>query len=330
MKLLKITFSFGIALAASSCITLGGKDAPKNPDSLAEAAQGDMIVQQPRSKTPVVSKFARGYWLDIRSGAKSSIMRMHASLATGDASSAEGLARTYLEKNPGDADGLTVLAASLVLQKKYSMANYYAMRINKEVPGHPVADNIRGLAMMMKPGNRIKQFRQAKELFSAAFEGSGEQIAPGLNLGHLQLEMGNALAASETFAEVSNRCGKCIPGQMGVGIAASRSGKREEAVSAFESILDKKANHAKALYHLALVYKNRYNNSIKAQELLAQLLNKSQTNDLDLKDRADAVLNQMRGLASDESRTMLAEDETNESSDGDDAEALMTSSAMEE
>ncbi len=330
MKILRLTLSFGLALAASSCITLGGKEAPKKPDTLAEAAQGDMIVQQPKSRTPVVSKFNRDYWIDIRSGAKSSIMRMHASLATGDAKSAEDLARTYLEKNPGDADGLTILAASLVLQRKYSMANYYAEQINKNVPGHPVAENIRGLAIMMKPGNRIKQFRIAKEHFAGAFEGSGEQIAPGLNLGHLQLEMGNAAAASETFAEVSNRCDQCIPAQMGSGIAAARSGKSSEAVSAFESVLEKKPNNASALYHLALVYKNSYNNTIKAQSLLAQLLNKSRTNDLALKDRADAVLNQMRAIAPRDTRTMIAEGDQ-KPSDGDaDPEAMMTSAEMEE
>jgi len=329
MKLLRNTILITLTLSISGCATFGKKEAPKSPDTLAQAAQGDIIVQQPRSKDAVVSKFNRDYWLGIRNDATSSIMRMHASMATGEAKAAEDLARTYLQKNPKNIDALSVLAASLVLQKNYALAEYYAKQIEKQVPGHPVASNIRGLATMLKGSNRIKHFRKAKEYFANAFDGDGDQIAPGLNLGHLQLELGDAAGAFQTFAEVAKRCKKCEPAQMGAGIAASRIGNKEAAVAALKSVLDKNPNNPKALYHLALVYSNLYNDGAKAQELLSHLLYKVKTDDLALKERADAVYNQMQGEKSIEERSFIADDSskpaTSSGSDSEDAEAMMSS-----
>lgn len=321
----------------SGCITLGQKEAPKSPDTLAAAAAGDNIVQQGARKTPVVSKFGRDYWLDIRAGASSSIMRMHASLATGESVGAEDLARNYLQKHPGDVNGLTVLAASLVMQKKYHLANYYAKQLEKTNPGNAIALNIRGLAIMIGQTNRMKDFRQAESLFKAAFDENGEQVAPGLNLGHLQLELGNAKGAAATFGEVAKRCDHCDAALMGQGIAESRAGSKETAVAAFEEILDKNPNDSEALFHLALVHKNRYNNGEKAQELLHQLLSRSRRNDaatIALKERADSILNTIRGEASREERTAIARTEEadgEQSPNGaEDAEALMTSDVLED
>lgn len=327
-----------MSVAISGCVTFGGDKAPKNPDSLAQAAAGDTIVQQGGKRAPVVSKFDRGYWLDIRKGASSKIMRMHASLATGDAQGAEDLARKYLEKNPGDANGLTVLAASLVMKKKYQLANYYAGQLEKVSPDNAIAQNIRGLAIMIGQSNRVKDFKKAEAYFKAAFENNSDQIAPGLNLGHLQLELGNSRQAIQTFSEASSRCNQCEPAMMGQGIAESRAGSKEKAVQVFEAVLGEKPNHSEALFHLALVYKNRYNKGDKAEELLHKLLSRSRRNDPDtiaLKERAETILNTVRAEASQSDRTALAraeQEDGEQAPDGDnqDAEALMTSDDMED
>src|SRR5690606_27569991 len=99
------------------------------------------------------------------------------------------------------------------------------------------------------------------------------------NLGNLQLELGNATAASATFQQVVDRCGRCTVGLMGYGVASSRSGKYADATKAFDEVLSKNPNHGAALYNLALVQKNGYNNHKQAEKYLETMLAKSRTQD---------------------------------------------------
>ncbi len=302
-----------LAMFATGCATFGSKQAGGGD------VQQDVVVTQAGKDAPVIAAHDRRYFLDMRQS-KAALPKMRGTLATGETDAAVEMARAYLAKRPGDADGLAMLATALIMNKRYDLAAYYASLLERARPGDATAMNVKGLAAMMTPKGRAADYRRAAEYFQAAFETDG-QIAAGLNLGNLQLELGNATAASGTFQQVADRCGRCIVSLMGLGVASSRSGKYDAAATAFNEILAKNPNHGGALYNLALVHKNGYNNKKQAEKYLETMLAKSRTQDGYLKERAYTVLRMVKGEASVEERTRLAGDSA---ASAGDAELLMS------
>ena len=271
-----------------------------------EESAGDVVVQQPQLKNPVISPYSRDYWLSVRDGAKPGVRQMYAILATGDWQGSLSHARAWLKKNPGDIDALTVMAASQALGKRYDLAGYYAKLIEKTNPGNADALNILGLTEMVGSGNRYADYKRAMEFFQRAHEASGTQIAAGLNLAHLQLELGNAQTARQTFQAVASRCGDCAPATLGYGVAASRSKDYAAAEDAFNRILRKNPNHSAAAFHLALLNKNGYNKKQKAEDILQKLIANTDIKDRQVKERAGAVLRQLK--AEQDRTTAVASD----------------------
>jgi tetratricopeptide (TPR) repeat protein len=302
-----------LASILAGCVTTGPVAQEKT------AVKGDAVVTQSGKANPVVSGHDRRYWLDLRQ-AKATLPKMSGALATGEAAAALELARSFLEKNPGNPDALTLMATALAMSKNYDLAAYYAALVEKARPGDVVALNIRGMAAMLQPKARIADFKKAEALFAQAFNGDQSQIAAGLNLGSLQLEVGNAAAAAATFGEVAKRCHQCTVGLMGYGIASARSKKFDQAKGAFEAVLKKNPIHAGALYQLALVHKNGYNNGKQAEKYLEKILVDARIKDPAAKERAQTVLRSVKAEATPEERTMIADDK-----DADADELLMTS-----
>ncbi len=315
-RLLKNLILLGTSVAlGTACTTFGGA---KISD---EKLKGDAVVAQGGRKEPVVSAHDRRYWLDMRQ-AKATLPKMSGALATGESSAAIDLAREHLAKHPGDADALTMMATALAMSRNYDLAAYYAALVEKARPGDGVALNIKGMAAMLQAKARIADFRKAEGFFQQAFTADPGQIAPGLNLGALQLELGNAAAAAATFGEVAKRCHQCSVALMGYGIASSRRHQYAAAKGAFEAVLQKNPIHTGALYNLALVYRNGYNNKKQAEKYLDQLLTDSRIKDPSARERAQTVLRSVKAEASPEERTMIVDD-----ADAKDAELLMTSGA---
>lgn len=332
LHLIKSSLIMTLALSAAACTTFGRKEG--TPDKAPEGA----VVHQPTRKDPVLSQHDRQYWVDLRQS-KKLMPKLHGAMATGEAEVSVQLARAYLAKKPGDAQGLTMLAAALAMSRNYDLAAYYATLAERAQPGNSAALNIRGLAMMLGPNRRIADFQQAQELFRQSFEADATQVAAGMNLGALALEIGNASVAVQAFEEVVTRCNRCVAGLMGYGVAMSRTKSWDKANSAFAEVLKKKPNHPGALYNLALVQKNGYNNSKQAEQFLFALLNDSGTKDVAVRERAHTVLRMIKGEATREERTMIADGESSEGGEsakepslGDerDAELLMTGSEMED
>jgi tetratricopeptide (TPR) repeat protein len=324
------------SLALAACTTSGKKDGDTGLSS-----QGPIpVVQQAGQTAPVVSSKDRKYWLDMRQ-AKGVLPRIDGALATGEAEAAVDLSRGYLAKHPGDPRALTALAAALALSKKYDLAAYYATLAERAQPGNAAALNIKALSVMLQPKARMADFQRAMGYFQQAFAADRSQIAPGLNLGNLYLETGNAKAAVDVFKQTADRCGQCNAALLGLGVAMSRSRDYDGAKTAFEKILDDNPSHAGALYNLALVYKNGYNKPKQAEKLLFTLLNEAKGTDVAMRERAQTVLRGMRGEASQEERIAVAEDDEPAArggkakvapakADESDAELLMGSSEFED
>lgn len=329
---LKNYLVLALALSAAACTTFGRKGG--TPDQAPEGA----VVHQPTLKDPVLSQHDRQYWVDLRQS-KALMPKLHGALATGEAEASVQLARSYLAKKPGDAQGLTMMAAALAMSRNYDLAAYYATLAERAQPGNAAALNIRGLAMMLGPNRRVADYQQAQELFRQSFDADGTQVAAGLNLGALALEIGNAQVATQAYEEVVERCNRCVAALMGYGVAMSRTLKWDQANAAFDEVLKKKPNHPGALYNLALVQKNGYNNGKQAEQFLFALLNDSGTKDVGLRERAHTVLRMIKGEATREERTMIADGEEGDAAPSDkqpslgderDAELLMSGAEMEE
>lgn len=288
---LPIAYITALAILFSGCAT---KKASVDSGGGEVVSSGDapMSVQQISGSQPVVSSLSKESWAEIRSG-KDPVKKMYATLAVDDPQGAEALARQYLEQHPNNVDALSVLTASLILSRKYELADYYAGRLAKFAPSAGLAYNAQGLAILLGTQNRLTDYRRAITHFQKSMESSGE-IAGALNLGHLYLELGNAQAAAATFTEAVSRCGGCIHAQLGLGVSESRTGQYDRAKSSFAAVLKKDSDHAQAMFHLALVEKNGYHNDAAAESLLRKIISGPADRDMDIKRKANFVLRKMK------------------------------------
>ncbi len=292
-----------------NCTSFNRRD---NAADLNSTRGENSFVIQGQSQTYAYSSQGRQYWLKSRSSG-STKNRAIGALATGESVAAMDLARATLAKNPSDESALSVLAAGLVTQKNYDLAFYYAEELEKVNPQSAVAANIKGLATMLRINPRTADFMQAKQYFRESMNRDAQDIAAGLNLGHLELELGQADHAREVFTEVAKRAnGQCRACELGVGIASLRAGKPDLAKSALEGILSKNPGDADALYHLALVYKNGYNDPVKAKSYLTTLLKRSKTTNLAVRERASATLRKINGESTVEERQAIAKSKTDD------------------
>lgn len=342
---MKTTVLITAALALSSCTTTkdflaSAKNAFKSDEKAAIAPVSEMgdIVQQTGRAAPVVSLHDRATWIEMRDAAKDDRSKMYATLATGEARVAEIEARQVLKKHPNDAAGLQVLAVSLVLQRKYELADFYALQLERHHAGSAVAANVRGIAAAMQPQNRVKDFEVAARFFEQAMNASSGEVAAGLNLGHLQLELGNTQAAADVFETTRVRCKDCKEALMGSGIAMARSGNHRGAEGRFNQILAKHPKNAEAIYRLALVAKYGYNDKKTAIKNLRTILTDTNVSGADrvLKQRASTMLRALESevdRSSGSSKSQIAAETAPSSTpatDKSDAEAMMTGMEEEE
>ena len=322
----------GLMLATVACVTWN-----RNEKGETSQASGEAVVGQIGSSNTVVSKRPRAYWLSKRNS-KDLMGRLKGALATGDADAAETLARSYLAQHPGDAEGFAMLSSALMLGKKYELAAFYAEEAERAQPGKSRSLNIKGLAMVHGTHRNIQDYQAALAMFKKAFEANDKEIAAGLNLGGLYLEMGNPVAASEIFGKVADRCGGCVPALMGQGTGLSRAQKYAEAVQAFDGVLKASPNHPGALYHLALIQKNGFKNLRKAETHLYAVIQNKNPQHAQVRERAQSLLREIKGEATTEERSTLASDSedipvvssTEKSSPkADEAELLMSGAELE-
>lgn len=289
-------------LSLMGCVTSGQKS-----ELQTSSGKPAVVVTQPGLSAPVISSFDKNRWLQIRDNSTNEVSRLYAMLATGDSDSAVSHARAFLAKNPGNLDGLNVLAAGLVLGRNWQLAGYYAGMIEKRSPGSGEALNIRGLAAMLTANNTHADFIRAAELLQKAHDSSENQIAAGLNLGHLQLEMGNAQAALAVFQTVVNRCDECSPALVGQGVAASRTRNWDIARGSFEKVIKQNPKHFEARFHLAMVMRNGFNDKKGAEDILAKILNDPANDNRWVKERASSALRKMRGELDESERAQPTE-----------------------
>ncbi len=289
MKVTLISLLISGSFLGSACSTTGDKGG-KAP-ALDFASQP--IVHQTSGKT-LMKQISRDRWVAIRNSTKSEQMKLYANLGAVEWDVAVADARSYLQNHPGDEVGLTVLSLALTMKQNYPLAAYYAKLLEKHHPGNPEVKNILGLSEMAKPGATYDDYKEAIRYFEGAFNTSPNQIASGMNLGALHLEMGNLEAARDVYQAVYSRCGKCSEAGLGLGISLSRLQSYSKADSVFNEVLDNDAHNMYARYYLALVANYGRNDKQAAMDQLQAMLDDTETKNVEMQRKANFLLRRIQ------------------------------------
>jgi tetratricopeptide (TPR) repeat protein len=265
-------------------------------------ASNEIVMIATGEKSPLLPDSGNTNWLQMSESSSSSKNRLYGLLATGQWEAAIEEARRGLELQPGDGNLILALGTAFGIGRNYEMAGYYGDLSLKLRPDNGDAMNLIGLRIMMGAGNRRGDFEDAITWFRKASDNDSAHIAALLNMGYLQLELGDAQSASESFVLASSRCGRCSPSQFAVGLASARSADWAKARTAFEGILSQDKSRADAQYQLALVHKNGLKDPGRAINLLQEIVSdgdgrfKDATN---MKRVANITLRQMRSTDKD-------------------------------
>lgn len=260
-----------IAGQFSGCATLNELRKTKNSGAN-DSAASSIVISRPGDTTPMISSISDTTWIQLRESKDSGRDRLNGLLATGAWQEATEEARRQLEKNPGDPSLLTALAAAYALGRNYEMASYYADVVLKANPSNADALNIVGLRLMMASKNRRLDFDDALGMFKKAQDIDGSHVAAALNAGYLQLDLGDAQAALESFEIGMRRCGYCFDAEYGYGLAAMRSGNWDQAKKSFESTLSRDKTKAAAQFQLAIVMYSGLNDQKNAIAKLQEVV----------------------------------------------------------
>ncbi len=291
MVLHKLATFLTIAVTMSACVT---GQSGRQPESTPVGPNYNLppSVHQTNGRD-ILSPLNRDRWIQIRASSDSDHVKLYSSLGTREWDVAINDARAYLAEHPKDRVAMTVLAIGLSMQQNYSLAAYYGNLIERYYPGYPETANLQGLAILNRPGASYQDFRKAAQYFETAFNQFPNQVASGLNLGHLYLDMANATAARDVFRIVQQRCGDCVEALLGYGIASSRLKDFEQAEETFAKILKQSPNHLTAKYYLALVVNYGKKKPQEAVAILENLLEDSSDENLEIKRKANFLMRRL-------------------------------------
>lgn len=276
------------AQLTQACASLSG-----NRSTGKQSDKSFTVVQQTNGNE-VMTQIDRETWVQLRKAANSQEVKLYATLGAKEWEVAASDARAYLSANPKNKTALTVLATSLAMQKNYALAAYYGSLLNRYYPGFSEAKNLMGLATLNRPNASYSDYTKAANYFAQAFDGSDTQIASGLNLGHLYLQLGNAQSAVDVFGAVRQRCNDCTESLVGFAVASSRTRDFKAAKDAFSKVLEKDTNHPGALYYLALIENYGQKRPDRAITLLSKIIKDTSQRDMDTKRKANALLRRLQ------------------------------------
>jgi tetratricopeptide (TPR) repeat protein len=253
----------------TACVTTGNDSTKSQANQL--IPQDTTVVMRSGKQDPVISNLDRDAWVDVHKAAGAD-QKFYASLAAGEFKTAIKEAHYFLTRNPRHRGAILALASGYAMLKDFEKARLYAQLLERYHPGMSESLNLQAIAVMLRPQATMMDYRQATTMFEQAFSMNGNEVAAGLNLGALYLELGNADKAAEVLATVKNRCGGCRDARYNLGTALARIGQFDRANSEFQQIVDENPKDAEALYRLALVSKNGYNDIKSSKSYLRQLL----------------------------------------------------------
>ncbi|WP_141732894.1 tetratricopeptide repeat protein [Oligoflexus tunisiensis] len=160
-------------------------------------------------------------------------------------------AEKHLKDHPGNVDAFLFLAIAYAAKGQIDRAQFYAELVLKGHPKHAMALNLMGVLQRQR-AVLMEDYREAIAYFNLAHQVNPESLAPILNLGSINLEVGNFEAAHAEFNTAKKICDSCLAATLGAAAAAQALGRFQEAEADFLTVLDLNAEHPLANYLLAV------------------------------------------------------------------------------
>ncbi|MCX6130501.1 MAG: hypothetical protein NTX25_15745 [Proteobacteria bacterium] len=198
------------------------------------------------------------------------------------------LAEAHLKDSPGNEDAFLFLAIAYASKGQIERGQFFAELILKGRPRHAMALNLMGV-MQRQRALLMEDYRDSIAYFNLAHQISPESLAPVLNLGSINLEVGNFDAAYAEFGEAKKICKQCLAATLGSAAAAQALGRYQEAEQDFKSVLDRQSKHPLANYLLAIQTFYVKGESAKSQEMLETVL-ESEGADADIRSQARELM----------------------------------------
>ncbi len=160
-------------------------------------------------------------------------------------------AEKHLKDHPGNEDAFLFLAIAYAAKGQIDRAQFYAELVLKGRPKQAMALNLLGVLQRQR-AVLMEDYREAIAYFNLAHQVSPESLAPVLNLGSVNLEVGNFEAAYTDFTQAKKICSSCLAATLGAAAAAQALGRFQEAEQDFRVVLDRNSEHPLANYLLAV------------------------------------------------------------------------------
>lgn len=268
----------------------------------------------------VVQQLSRSKWIQVREETKDEYLKIYGAMGAKEWNIAINESKNLLRKKPKNRVALTNLATAYAMKRNYEKAAYYGNLLEKYHGSHADTLNLLGLSTLNSPHKSFGDYYKAANYFRRAFDSDDKQVASGLNLGFLYLDLSKNEKAIEAFSEVAERCNNCSQALVGKGIALSRSGKMASAERTFKTVLRSNKKDVRALYYLALISHFGDKDNKKASKLLVKVLRDPSKDNYEIKRRANFLLRKIQAQAYSKKNqttvTELSENTTNEFAHG--------------
>lgn len=197
-------------------------------------------------------------------------------------------AKIVLRSQPFNSLCFLVLATAWAGKNEWEKARFFARKILQNRSDYVEAMNILGL-YKLTDAKTMADYRSAIAWFTKAFQGNSTEVASGLNLGYLYLDLGDHSKAEQVFSQAYKRCDRCSAGALGLGIALSRMGQYQDARKKFEQVVKQNPESMTGWYQLALLTRNHEKNFEKSTEYLKNILENPNIQDTELLEKARIV-----------------------------------------
>lgn len=255
-----------------------------------ENETSDEVLYKLGDPKPVLSPVSDDLWSTYKK--ENSLRSLWAENVTGESQRAEIKSRNFLKSNPNNLEGFESLARALIARKKTALAAHYASYVLEKDPKRTQIKNVLGLVQAFDATTNA-DYLKAKKLFYDAYTSTPSSLAAGLNLAHLELETGAISNAKNLFEAISQKCGRCGPALLGLGIAERRMGQIKTSIQTLKESRSSREVYHVAGYHLALSLKKQ--SSLEdARSLLNEIIDETRINDDMLRAKSRALLYQVR------------------------------------
>ncbi len=206
----------------------------------------------------------------------------------------------HLREHPGNEDAFLFLAIAHAAKGQIDRSQFFAELVLKGRPKQSMALNLLGVLQRQR-AVLMEDYRDAIAYFNLAHQVSPESLAPVLNLGSVNLEVGNFEAAYAEFTEAKKICSSCMAATLGAAAAAQAMGRYQEAELEFQSVLARQSEHPLANYLLAVQTFYVKGDTATSQKFLENVL-ESDGVDADMRSQARELLARIEAKQLDNER----------------------------